>query len=408
VIALDVALLAGLAVVAALALLLEVPVPGGGEIPLGAALVLAVLCLARPPYGVVVAVGAAAMVLVRARPWRGLRFVPAVLAHPSADPPPPNVRLGVLAARTAASAVAAGALKFGLYTAVPRLFSGGRDLVVVGVLAVGVVYFGVDAAVVRRPAGSPRRRPVELLTVPVAMTCAAALLVVGYRVAGVEAALIAVIPLFLTRFSFARRAAARRTYEQTVQALGTLPEVAGFASLGHAERTAGYAALLCRSLGIDSATSARIATGCHLHHLGEVSLQAPEAGAEPVTAAQLGEVSEQILQDTGFLAGVAPLVAEVITAEPAHVGLHAAVIRVASTTDEAARRWPLPWGHAVPRGVIDEVLAAHPTGREAAVAAELVRLAEQRPEAVSRVAALRPPGSDLELHGPDAHSPTAV
>ena len=101
------------------------------------------------------------------------------------------------------------------------------------VVAAGAGFFAVDVGVRRWRA--PRhdgerlapRLPLALTGVHLAMLCAAALLALSASELGPAGALVAVAPLLVIHFSFARYALARRTYDQAVRALSVIPEVAG-------------------------------------------------------------------------------------------------------------------------------------------------------------------------------------
>src|SRR5205807_8744158 len=130
---------------------------------------------------------------------------------------------------------------------------------------------------------SPHRERVRLrLAAPVylSLLCAAALLAVAYRRDGVWMALVAVIPLVLTRFAFERYAAAQAAYQQTIKALSIVPEVAGVTPLGHGERSAVYAVALARQLGLNNEAVERVATAARLHHIGYVTLDDPQEAAQ--------------------------------------------------------------------------------------------------------------------------------
>ena len=383
------------------ALLVDVPLPGGGSVPLGSALIVSAMALLPARQGILVAV-AAVMMLVASSPswpsWSTWRLGWLALTTPSSLELPSGIRLAAVATRTGLSIGAAASVRLALGLGAPSLLTRRGDSVVLGVLAIGGAYYLVDWALIRR--NQDVRRPADRLSVQLALLCASALIVVGFRVDGAAGSVIAGIPLVVTRFSFRRHAAARQTYEQTAVALGTLPEVAGFASLGHAERTAGFADLLAARLGLDPKTSADVRTAARLHHIGEVSMHHPDANAGFATPDELGAVSTEILKDTGFLADVAPLVEEILTAPIETVGLPAAVVRVASTMDDLASRFPAVWGAAVPAAVMAELISMHPSGAEARAASELVSLCVARPDAVAEIAARRPLSAP-ELDGAD-------
>src|SRR5205085_900639 len=83
----------------------------------------------------------------------------------------------------------------------------------------------------------------------------------------VGTALVAVVPLVLTRFAFDRYAAAQAAYQQTIKALSIVPEIAGVTPLGHGERSALYAVAVSRKFGLSDDSVDRAATAARLHHI---------------------------------------------------------------------------------------------------------------------------------------------
>src|SRR5205807_9326602 len=152
---------------------------------------------------------------------------------------------------------------------------------------------------------SPHRERVRLrLAAPVylSLLCAAALLAVAYRRDGVWMALVAVIPLVLTRFAFERYAAAKAAYQQTIKALSIVPEVAGVTPMGHGERSAVYAVALARQLGLAGDALERIVTAARLHHIGYVTLDDPKEAITLEDRIRLAKQGGNILRETEFLA----------------------------------------------------------------------------------------------------------
>jgi hypothetical protein len=220
-----------------------------------------------------------------------------------------------------------------------------------------------------------RRSLQQVAPLYLTLLCAAALLAIAYRQTPVLA-LVAAVPLLVTKYSFGRFTDIRRTYAQTTQALSLLPEVAGLTPLGHGERTAVYAAALAGELGFDAMAIDRIATAARLHHLGHISLHEPEERTGPVDAHELRRVSGDLLRETGFLHDLAELV------EFAQIGggeagppLDAAVIRVCSTFDDLAENVV-----GVTGDPFAAVLAAHSRGTERTAAIALLRLHDVRPD----------------------------
>lgn len=297
----DVVVLAGAAVVLAGTLRLTIPVPWGGQIPMGLTLVMALGALLPP--GRLAAVGAGGIVL-------GLGFDRAGYERAG------RWTLALLLAG-AASAAVDGAVA-------------GEHLLTAATAAATAVVVGEAAWALLRLPGAPTRL---WSAVPVLLTlaCAAVLLAVAVEEVGVAMAAVAALPLVVTRFAFRRYAEATETLEQTVQALGLVPELAGLAPLGHSERATVYAAAIAGQLGFNRPAVARIVTATRLHHLGAVRHDDTDAPTSPIEVAASGA---RILRESGFPGGVADLLA---SARADGYGtsptLEAAVIRVATSFD---------------------------------------------------------------------------
>ena len=344
-------------------LLLDVQLPQGGTISLGHALVLAVpQVLDMRVVDVVVVVG-----LVLAVAW--------LLAFS---------RFGLRDANQETLAIAAAALPalaiaFSFDAGRPELnFENTANVVFLQITLSGTAYFTVDFWARRRRLQAREHELVlrDALPIYVAFVCAAALLAIAYDRGGFWFALVAALPLFVTRYSFERYAIARETYRQTVQALSFLPEVAGLAPLGHAQRSATYANALCDVLGIDEDDKARVVNVTRLHHIGDISLHDPSARTETPDPAELGQVGVEILQETGFRGDLADLMEEV-HGRSSRTRREAAIVRVAGTFDG------LVGEHAGPLGPIRrQLLEAHVDPEERFVASVLLRLLDDRPHLI--------------------------
>jgi len=332
--------------IVAAGLLLEVDLPWGGRVPLGYAVLVAVAVLLAPVDTIMVA-AVALVVTAAVRPRRRELLV------------------------VAAAALAAAAAAFA-FEAVVGSGTGSADVrVLVEVVVVGGAFLAVDLF-------AGRRRLEQVAPLYVTLLCAAALLAVAYEQRA-ALALVAAVPLLVTRYSFGRFTRARRTYAQTTQALSLLPEVAGLTPLGHGERTAVYAAALAEELGFDGPAADRIATAARLHHIGHISLHEPEERDGPVDTSELGRVSGELLRETGFLADVAELVEQVqVDGAPS---LEAAVIRVSSSLDDLLGEDD---SAADPFG---ELLQRHRHGADRTAAIALLRLHDERPGIVEEARA---------------------
>ena len=317
---------------------LDVDLPGGGTVPLGYALLVAGIVLFDPVVAAAVAAVAVGFAVV-------------------------HVERRTMLLTVAGGGWSACAVSWA-FRSVQDVGSSSTDLAtLLHVTLVGAAFLGVDALVEGRQLR--RVAPVYLT-----LLCAAALLSIAARHSA-ALALVAAVPLLVTRYSFGRFAAIRRTYAQTTQALSLLPEVAGLTPLGHGERTAVYAAGLATALGFDLEGVDRIATAARLHHIGHISLHEPEERTGPVDADELQRVSGELLRETGFLDDVAALVERCQDTGPPATELDAAIVRVCSSLDDL-----------VEAGMVDPfpaVVVQHPSGVERTAAIALLALRDRRP-----------------------------
>jgi hypothetical protein len=350
--------------VVAASLLLEVRLPWGGSVPLGNAVVIALAVILHPADLVVV------MSLGLVLTWLGQqrRMGPARAAA---------FLLWVAASAAAAAATTSVTSRLVDHIGVLTNASQAR-IVLLSVILAGAAYLAVD--LIGRGgvlAGrNDRLRAGEALPVYIALVCAAALLAIAYRQRGWPTALIAAVPLLITRFSFERYSSARQTYRQTIKALSMVPEVAGLTPLGHGERTAVYAGAMAQSIGLEPEAIDKIVTASRLHHIGHISLHEPSERHAPPDPDELGRVGGEILRETGFLADVAETVESVHSGNTA-VPLPVAIVRVASTFDDLVGDDPSLAGDA-----LVEVLARHSDGLERSVAIVLIQICDGNPALV--------------------------
>ena len=304
---------AAIAVAMAGGLLVPVPVPWGGSVPTGVAAVTATTALLDPAptaatLGVALVLGAVLVVCTK---------------------PGPDAL--ATTERFAAGLVAAFALEWGLAEVV-----GGAPIVA----RVGAAAFGLFLADVVLSALAPRpeHRIAQRSAVAVHLTlaCAGALMAVAVAEVGAAMAMVAAFPLLITRFSFQRYAGATETLQETVQALGLVPELAGLAPLGHSERSAAYAVALSRELRLDRAETTRVVTATRLHHLGAVPYEADVEHLDELAPGDLAASGARILREAGFPNDVADLLdaARADAIDASAPSIEAAIVRVAATFDE--------------------------------------------------------------------------
>ena len=353
----DVLVLAALALLVAGSSLLVVDLPRGGHVPLGYAVIVALTGL-LPWTDLAIAVGLgllAAHAVARAR---------SSLRHLA-----PSPWVAVAAAAGAAGAAACRALPLEAIFEV-------ATLTVLEVVSGGVVFFLVDAlarSVLHRHVPGDDEDLRHLAPVHLSLLCAAALLAVTAE-RSIALALLASIPLLATRYSFRRYTDARRTYRQTVEALGLLPEVAGLTALGHGHRTAIYAEAAAYELELDAAAVNRVVTAARLHHIGHVSVDELPDPTSVEEAVAVARVSGEILRETGFLTDVAPLVESAQLDGWPGGGVEAALVRLASDLDEAMEAGEADAAEALVR--------RHPAGLEHEVAVALDAALRHQPELV--------------------------
>ncbi|MCU1379788.1 MAG: hypothetical protein JWN29_2771 [Acidimicrobiales bacterium] len=306
----DAAALAGAAVVLAGSLLVTIPVPWGGQVPLGLTLAMALPALL--PAGRLAAVEVAGLVLAL-----GLRHRTSVR---------PDVLC--LGARSALAMAAGGAVAAGVQVA-----SDGPHVLAVAAAAAGAVLVAEVAWALAGGTDAPRRLR-SALPVYLTLGCAGTLFAVAVDEVGVAMAAVTAFPLLLTRVAFRRYAEATSTLEQTVRALGLVPELAGLTPVGHSERSAHYAAVIAAELGFDRPEIDRIVTATRLHRLGAVRHDETDA---PTTPSEVAASGARILRESGFPGAVADLLqsAPADGYGVASPTLAAAVVRVATAFDHA-------------------------------------------------------------------------
>ena len=151
------------------------------------------------------------------------------------------------------------------------------------------------------------------------------------------------IPLLAAWYSFELLRRTRRTFFQTVQALGIAPELGALALPGHVERVADLAVGMGQELGVSAAELRELETAAWLHHLGAVSLDDRSPG-EQLDPSEVARAGAEMLRASQVLSTAGDIVAS----EPAHhrraegdaalpeSSLLGQVLKVASDFDELA------------------------------------------------------------------------
>ena len=191
-----------------------------------------------------------------------------------------------------------------------------------------------------------RLAPVRARGADLALVSSGMLMAVGYGGIGGQGRLglwgpvLFSIPLIAAWYSFELLGRTRRTFRQTVRALGLAPELGGLVRAGHVGRVADLAVALGRELSIGETELDDLETAAWLHHLGAVSLDEPAVGRQP-DAAEVARASAEMLRSSHALASAG----DVVAAEPSlhrppgeSPGLPSAlmgqILKVASAYDE--------------------------------------------------------------------------
>lgn len=301
------------AILVAAGALLPVRVPWGGNVPMGAAGMIAAAALLSHWD----ATGALAVGVV-------VSAVVLLLSQPGAEAVTAIERFAGSALGAVGGAIGMNLLVDGTVPTLASAIAASAGLVV------------ADLVVARYAPGSRRLELRSALPVHLTLACAGILIAVAVAEVGAAMAAVAAFPLLITRFSFERYAGATDTLEQTVQALGLVPELAGLAPLGHSERSANYAVAIARELGMDRAATTRVVTATRLHHLGAVPFEADIDDAHDIAPGEVAEQGARIIREAGLSADIADLLgaAKADVLDAIAPSLEAAVVRVAATFDE--------------------------------------------------------------------------
>ncbi|MBI5156713.1 MAG: hypothetical protein HZA58_01725 [Acidimicrobiia bacterium] len=150
------------------------------------------------------------------------------------------------------------------------------------------------------------------------------------------------LPYGFGYLSLHRLQVTRRTYDQTIRALGRIPEAGGMVVAGHMERTAELAVAIGSELGLGGQALDRLEHAALLHDVGRLVLANPAVAATAPSAADVAAWSSAIIGEAAHLAPVADLVAVMRDpyrrpGEPRDPGLAPAAqaLRIASAYDHA-------------------------------------------------------------------------
>jgi hypothetical protein len=148
------------------------------------------------------------------------------------------------------------------------------------------------------------------------------------------------IPLLAAWYSFELLGTTRRSFRQTVLALGVAPELGGLVRAGHVERVAELALGMGRELDLSGPELEQLETAALLHHLGAVCLDEPIGGAQhdPVAVARSGatmlRASEALAPAGDIVAAEPSLHRPPVPEAPLPAALAGQILKVASAFDE--------------------------------------------------------------------------
>ncbi len=248
----------------------------------------------------------------------------------------------VLTAERIAEALAAGAAYRIVVDSVDN--ADGRAAVL-GALAAAAIAPIVVSDIVNLLRGR-RPAPLRARAADLALVTSGMLMAVGYGgitgegELGLWGPVLFSIPLLAAWYSFELLASTRRSFRQTVRALGTAPELGGLVRPGHVERVAGLAVSMGRELDLPAQELEQLETAALLHHLGAVCLDEPADGAphDPVAVAKSGAAmlrASEALAPAGDIVAAEPLLHRPPTAEEApEAALAGQILKVASAFDE--------------------------------------------------------------------------
>jgi hypothetical protein len=218
-----------------------------------------------------------------------------------------------------------------------------RVLVLGGLAAASIapiVVSDIVTAVRERRIAPPGARGADL-----ALVTSAILMAVGYAGIngqgrlGLWGPLLFCIPLVAAWYSFELLASTRRSFRQTVSALGAAPELGGLVRVGHVERVAELAVEMGRELDVSAVDLEHLETAALLHHLGAVCLDEPAAGAQhdPFEVAKSGASmlrASEALAPAGDIVAAEPSLHRPPGSLPVPAALAGQVLKVASAFDE--------------------------------------------------------------------------
>jgi hypothetical protein len=142
-----------------------------------------------------------------------------------------------------------------------------------------------------------------------ALVTSGALIALADVAIGIAALPLFLFPLVLTSFAVQRNGSIRTTYRQTIGALSSLTDRAGYTVTNHAQRVADMALAIGRDLGMGQRDLTDLEYAALLHDLGQVALREPIPAGATVMAApadqqRIAHDGAEIVRTTGVLDNV--------------------------------------------------------------------------------------------------------
>jgi hypothetical protein len=320
---------------------------------IGGAIAAGELIELRPPYRAAMPISFAYMVVLACRAPdvadAAMVLVVALLATflVRTEPTTAEARLGLLAER-----LAEGMAAVLVFHALSDGFGPGMDRVT---LLITFACAAIAPLLVAEVARMVRTRSFEISwhgrTADLALVTSATLMAISDRGVdddgggmGLWGPLVFTIPLLAAWYSYEHLDEIRRTYEQTIRALGAAPELGGIVRAGHSERVATVAVAIGSELGFSHHELSQLETAALLHHLGQVCLDEPDDGRAPEPAS-VTAAGAAILRSTPLLAPAGDIIAAEAMPFREKVGsrpsvLSGQVLKVASAFDELSDGLP--------------------------------------------------------------------
>ena len=167
------------------------------------------------------------------------------------------------------------------------------------------------------------------------------LITLSYPLLGGAAFLVMLIPLTAIRREFTMFRKAQETYDQTVAALGRLVERAGYVPEGHHARVSSLCRAVGRATGLSDERARLLGLVAGLHDVGLVSVPDPTAISEADADAAAAR-SVEILQESEYLADLAPIVRPAVSGE----SLEGRILRAVHGFERLERERGIATAHA--------------------------------------------------------------